>query len=97
MLTSVDLGRMAANLRLADNTHQRVDECIALKSTIETPAVGSLDTSRHPRTNLPSTSDLEIWLLGLTGPHVLFLPGTHSRSNAFLNRELSFRSSSSRT
>ena len=46
MLTSVDLGRMAANLRLADNTHQRVDECIALKSTIETPAVGSLDTSR---------------------------------------------------
>jgi len=35
MLTSVDLGRMAANLRLADNTHQRVDECIALKSTVD--------------------------------------------------------------
>jgi hypothetical protein len=35
MLTSVDLGRMAANLRLADNTHQRVDECIALISPME--------------------------------------------------------------
>jgi len=35
MLTSVDLGRMAANLRLADNTHQRVDECIALLASTE--------------------------------------------------------------
>ena len=35
MLTSVDLGRMAANLRLADDTHQRVDECIALLSSTE--------------------------------------------------------------
>jgi hypothetical protein len=39
MLTSVDLGRMAANLRLADNTKQRVDECIDLYASVKEAAL----------------------------------------------------------
>jgi hypothetical protein len=56
MLTAVDLGRMAANLRLADNAHQYVEECIGLLSSAEArlalrsdaiPADAEMESSRH--------------------------------------------------
>jgi hypothetical protein len=56
VLTSVDLGRMAANLRLAGNAHQRVDEYVGLEATSENQSWIAVEapTVRNPGSSFAS-------------------------------------------